>query len=138
VQLACYTVRKLLNGSMLKRLRGPRNLVFLCLVLAVFRGQILSQNATVRLAEEEVRQAATMKVDPEYAPLARQLRIEGEVQVEVTIAASGTVEKVSVLRGNTLLSSAVVSAVKRWRFNPFLSASKPVRVVAPMRFTFRM
>lgn len=92
----------------------------------------------MRLAEEEVRQAATSKVDPEYAPLARQLRIEGEVQVEVTIAPSGAVEKVSVVRGNTLLSSAVVSAVKRWKFNPFLTASKPVRVVAPMRFNFRM
>src|ERR1700730_13440148 len=100
--------------------------------------QIPCQDTTVRLSEEEVRQAATIKVDPEYAPLARQLRIEGEVQVEVTIATSGMVEKVSVLRGHTLLSSAVISAVKRWRFNPFLSAGKPVRAVAPMRFNFRM
>jgi TonB family protein len=112
--------------------------VFLCLLLVAFRVRILCQDTALRLVEEEVRQAATTKVDPEYAPLARQLRIEGEIQVEVTIGISGSVEKVSVVRGNTLLSSSVLSAVKRWKFNPFLSANKPVRVIAPMRFNFRM
>lgn len=92
----------------------------------------------LRLAEEEVRQAVATKIEPEYPALARQLRVAGDVQVEVTITTGGSVEKVALLSGNTLLSNAVISAVKRWRFNPFENKGKPVRVVAPMKFNFRM
>ncbi|MBI3210705.1 MAG: energy transducer TonB [Candidatus Solibacter usitatus] len=92
----------------------------------------------MRLAEEEVRRAVTTKIEPEYPALARQLRLTGDVEVEVTISAAGVVEKVTVKRGNSLLSNAVVSAVKRWRFNPFQAGGKPVRVNAPMKFDFRM
>ncbi len=92
----------------------------------------------LRLAEEEVRQAVSSKVEPEYPALARQLRLAGDVQVEVTITITGGVEKVTVLRGNTLLTNAVVSAVRRWKFNPFQTGGKPVRVVAPMKFNFKM
>jgi protein TonB len=108
------------------------------LLLAFAVAGVAADEPLVRLAEEEARQAVASKVDPEYPALARQLRLTGEVQVEVTIAATGAVEKVTVTRGNTLLTNAVITAVKRWKFNPFQTQGKAVRAVAPMKFNFRM
>ncbi len=111
--------------------------IVLIFVLALLAG-LAQEPQPLRLAEEEVRQAVSSKVEPEYPALARQLRLAGDVQVEVTITTTGGVEKVTVLRGNTLLTNAVVSAVRRWKFNPFQTEGKPVRVVAPMKFNFKM
>src|ERR1051326_4668287 len=116
---------------------SSRTPVVLLLLFSLAPG--LSQEpASLRLAEVEVRQAVSSKVDPEYPALARQLRLSGDVEIELTINPAGSVEKVAVTRGNTLLSNAVVAAVKRWKFNPFQASGKPVRVVAPMKFNFKM
>jgi TonB family protein len=92
----------------------------------------------VRIAEDVARNAATRRVDPEYPPLARQLRISGRVVVEVNITAAGAVETVKSLSGNPMLTSATVSAVKKWKFNPFKTGTKPVRAVTSLTFDFKL
>ncbi len=53
-----------------------------------------------------------------YPPLARQTRISGIVVLQVSVAASGTVEHVEILKGHPLLRQAAADSVGRWKFAP--------------------
>ncbi len=50
-----------------------------------------------------------------YPPLARQTRISGIVVLQVSVAASGTVEHVEILKGHPLLRQAAADSVGRWK-----------------------
>jgi len=93
----------------------------------------------LRVSESDARKAIVKKVEPEYPAMARQIRLSGQVQVDVVIGESGAVEKVSVLKGNVLLSNSAVSALRKWKFTPFAgAANKPAKAVASLTFDFRL
>lgn len=94
--------------------------------------------AQVKVGDAQAKQAAVVKVMPEYPTMAKQMRLSGRVEVEATIDTEGNVEKVQVVSGNPLLSSAAVAAVKKWKFNPFLEEGKPIRAVASISFDFKL
>jgi len=94
------------------------------------------EELTRRVTEDEARKAIMSKVNPEYPAMARQMRLGGKVQVDAYIDTDGKVEKVQVINGNALLTSAAVNAVKRWKFSPFTTDGKPVRAVAGFSFNF--
>jgi protein TonB len=95
-----------------------------------------AEELTRRVSEDEAKKAITSKVNPEYPAMARQMRLGGKVQVDAYIDTDGKVEKVQVINGNALLTSAAVSAVKRWKFSPFTSDGKAVKAVAAFSFSF--
>jgi TonB family protein len=69
-----------------------------------------------KMSHAEAVAMAESKVAPVYPPTAKQMRVEGTVEVDVTIAADGQVEKAEPVSGNPLLTRAAVDAVKRWKF----------------------
>jgi protein TonB len=95
------------------------------------------EELTHRVSEEEATKAIKSKVYPEYPAMARQMKLDGTVKVDVFIDTAGKVEKVQVVRGNPLLTSAAVTAMKRWTFLPFTSEGKAVRTVAGFTFSFK-
>ena len=102
-------------------------------------GLLPAQDALLRVSETEARKAVVKKVEPEYPAMARQIRLSGQVQVDVVIAETGVVEKVNVIKGNVLLSNSAVSALKKWRFTPFTGgASKPTKAITSLTFDFRL
>jgi len=99
----------------------------------------LAQEPLMRVSESDARKAVVKKIEPEYPAMARQVRLSGQVQVDVIIDAAGNVEKVNVVRGNVLLSSSAANALKRWKFTPFTGAGdKPVRAIASLTFDFHL
>ena len=56
------------------------------------------------------------KVDPVYPPLARQARIQGDVQIRGAFGPDGHVTSVQVVSGHPLLAQAAADAVKQWFF----------------------
>jgi len=80
---------------------------------------------------------AVKRTAPEYSPMAKQMRIQGEVEVEVRISDSGEVAEVKVVTGNPMLSAPVVKAVKEWKFTPFTEDGKPAVAIASLKFTFK-
>ncbi len=99
---------------------------------------IVSQDKIMKVTEGELRGAASQKVEPEYPAVARQIRLTGDVELEVSIDNSGSVDKVTVLRGNTLLVGSSMQAIKRWKFTPFRMDGQVARAVGQIRFTFQM
>jgi TonB family protein len=96
------------------------------------------QGKVIQVSEQELRAAASRKIEPEYPAVARQIHLTGDVDIEVSIDASGTVESATVERGNTLLAGPSLQAIKKWKFSPFREGSQPVRAVGTIRFTFRI
>lgn len=94
--------------------------------------------AQIKVGEAQAKQAAVVKVMPEYPTMAKQMRLSGKVEVEATIDMEGNVEKVQVISGNPLLSSAAVAALKKWKFTPFTEEGKPIRAVASISFDFKL
>lgn len=62
--------------------------------------------------------AVKSRVAPVYPELAKRMRITGEVRLEVTVSPDGKVTNVKALSGNSMLSNAAQSAVRRWQFVP--------------------
>jgi protein TonB len=110
--------------------------VGLLLSAVVIPPALWAEEITRRVSEDEAKKAITSKVNPEYPPMARQMRLGGKVQVDAYIDTDGKVEKVQVVNGNALLTSAAVSAVKRWKFAPFTTDGKAVKAVAAFTFSF--
>ena len=77
------------------------------------------------------------RVDPVYPDAARRAGIEGTVELEVSIDATGKVTDVEVARGLPFgLSEAAVGAVRRWTWKPARTASGPVASRKTVRVRF--
>jgi TonB family protein len=114
-------------------------LVLATICLFACAGLLAAQDALLRVSEFEARKAIIKKVDPEYPAMARQVRLSGKVQVDVVIAETGSVEKVSVIKGNVLLSNSAVYALKKWKFTPFAgAANKPAKAITSLTFDFHL
>ncbi len=93
-------------------------------VFATFAPMLLQAQDVMRITESGARGSCRCKVEPEHPAMARQVRVEGKVQIDVTIDPNGVVENVKVLHGNALLSNSAVSAIKKWKFTPFPGVGK--------------
>lgn len=77
------------------------------------------------------------RVDPVYPDLARRAGIEGTVELEVSIDATGAVTDVEVVRGLPLgMSEAAADAVHRWTYRPARTSTGSVASRKSVRIRF--
>jgi protein TonB len=98
----------------------------------------LAQEAQKKASRTEGMSAALSKVQPDYPPIAKQLKIQGVVELEAVVDTSGEVEKVIILNGSPVLTKASVDALKKWKFKPFTEDGKAVTALVPVSFTFKL
>lgn len=55
---------------------------------------------------------------PEYPDIARSMKIQGTVHLEVDVRRDGTIKAVRVLGGHPVLVEAFSQAIKRWKYEP--------------------
>jgi TonB family protein len=75
---------------------------------------------------------------PAYPKLASLTRMQGNVIMQAIISKDGTVESVHVLKGHRLLRSAATSAVRAWRYQPYLVNGRPVEVATIVSVDFTL
>jgi TonB family protein len=87
-------------------------LILLCLLITV------NQNADCPQAKESI--AIKHISSPNYNRVARMARLQGEVELAVSIGRDGEVRSVTVLKtnANKLLQDDAVNNIKAWTFNP--------------------
>lgn len=79
------------------------------------------------------------RTDPLYPEAARRAGIEGTVELEVSIDASGKVTDVEVVRGLPLgLSESAAESVRRWTWRPARGPSGPVASRKTVRIRFQL
>lgn len=92
-----------------------------------------------KVGKAEAMEAAVTKVNPEYPAIAKQLRLEGVVDIQVTIAEDGSVSNATIASGNPILGKAAVEALHKWKFKPFKDAEgKATKANATLAMSFKL
>src|SRR5207244_8397832 len=73
---------------------------------------------------------------PAYPPLARQARIEGQVQIDAVLDENGSVVEMKVVSGPALLYQAALEALKKWKYEPTYLNDQPIAVQLIVTVTF--
>ena len=84
--------------------------------------------ARVRVSQGVSSGLLIKKVQPNYPPLARQARIQGQVLLQAQISKDGSIENLSLISGHPMLAPAAIEAVKQWRYKPYMLNGEPVAV----------
>jgi protein TonB len=109
------------------------------IALAALLGAVASaQDAPKKITKSEALSAVATRVQPDYPSVARQLKVQGTVELSVLVAENGSVAKVEIVSGNPMLTVSAVDALKRWKFRPFIEDGKPIQVLAPVTVDFRL
>lgn len=112
------------------------NAVRIALVLTT--ATLFAQDAPKKVSKLEGLNNATTKVQPDYPAMAKQLKIEGQVELEAVVSENGVVEKVNIVSGNPVLTRPAVDAIKKWKFSPFTEGGKTVKAVVPVSMNFKL
>jgi protein TonB len=75
---------------------------------------------------------------PTYPPLARQIKVQGTVAVQVLIDESGKVISAKAMSGHPLLVPEAQKAAMQARFSPTLIGDQPVKVSGVITYNFLM
>jgi len=68
------------------------------------------------------------RVEPLYPPLARQIRLEGRVELHAIIATDGRIKSLEVVSGEPPFIQSALRAVHEWRYQPTLLNNEPVEI----------
>jgi protein TonB len=107
-------------------------------LVALLGSVAFAQDAPKKITRAEALGAVVTKVQTDYPAVAKQLKIEGSVELEAVVGENGEVIKVNIVSGNPVLTAAAVQAVKRWKFKPFLEDGKPIQVLAPVKLDYKL
>jgi protein TonB len=78
------------------------------------------------------------KTAPIYPPIAKAARIQGTVVLQATISKTGTIENLRVVSGPGMLQDNALSAVRSWRYRPYLLNGEPVEVETTVNVIFSL
>jgi TonB family protein len=96
------------------------------------------QKQPLRLSSTVLTGTAIERKTPAYPPLAKNIRLQGPVVVEIVVSPEGRVESARALSGHPLLTKAAVDAASGWRFHPTLLNGVAVRVTGLITFNFNL
>jgi protein TonB len=100
----------------------------------------LPQQAPQKLKiSQGVSQGLLIKsVEPVYPPLARQMRIQGAVELLASIGKDGSITSVKLISGDAVLSHAAIDAVKQWKYKPYYLNDQPVAIQTQITVKFKL
>ena len=98
---------------------------------------LFAQDTTINITSSQAINAAIYKVDPVYPEMAKMMKLTGTVLIKAVNNYDGTVESVSVVSGNPLLTGSACDALKQWKFTPFTQNGSPVKAVCVLAFDFK-
>ncbi len=78
------------------------------------------------------------QVTPVYPPIAKAAHIQGTVVLHAIIGKDGTIQQLQYISGPAMLTQAAMSAVREWRYRPYLLNGQPVEVDTTISFTFTL
>jgi protein TonB len=78
------------------------------------------------------------QVQPTYPSSAMRMHVEGSVQLLATLSKNGDITGVKILRGDSQLAQAAVSAVKQWKYKPYLLNGEPVEIQTEITVNFKL
>jgi periplasmic protein TonB len=93
---------------------------------------------TLRISQGVSQGLIVKKVQPAYPPQARQMRLEGVVELQANISKSGAIANVKQLSGDPVLGRAAMDAVRQWKYKPYFLNGEPVEVETQVTVNFKL
>lgn len=90
----------------------------------------------IRISQGVTEGRIIQKTEPQYPPLAKSARIQGQVVLAAIISKSGEIENLVLVSGHPLLVPAALEAVRKWRYRPYLLNGEPVEVETTITVNF--
>lgn len=69
-------------------------------------------------AQDHPERKIRVRVEPVYPDIARKMKLNGIVRIQVVVSPNGNVKETKVIGGHPILVTAAVDAVKKWKFDP--------------------
>jgi len=92
----------------------------------------------VRVSQGVTQGLLVRKIQPNYPPLARQARIQGQVLLRAQISKTGDIENLQLISGHPMLAPAAIEAVKQWKYKPYILNGEPVEVDTEIMVNFTL
>jgi protein TonB len=92
----------------------------------------------VRISQGVTKGLLIRRVEPTYPPLARSARVQGEVVLSAIISTNGAIENLQLVSGHPMLVPAALTAVKQWRYKPYLLNGQPTEVETTITVIFTL
>jgi len=92
----------------------------------------------VRISQGVTKGLLIQKVEPTYPALARAARVQGEVVLSAVIDTNGQITNLNLVSGHPMLVPNAISAVKQWRYKPYLLNGQPVEVETTITVIFSL
>lgn len=92
----------------------------------------------VRISQGVTKGLLVHRVEPSYPPLARAARVQGEVILSAIISTSGEIENLQLVSGHPMLVPAALTAVRQWRYKPYLLNGQPTEVETTITVIFTL
>jgi protein TonB len=97
---------------------------------------IAVKGAPVRVGGRVRPPKPIVQVRPEYPTLAKQARIQGQVQIDAVLDEQGNVIEMKIVSGPPLLYQAALDALKKWKYEPTYLNDQPIAVQMIVTITF--
>ncbi len=123
---------------MLQRTKGVLRRLAVPMICLLAASIVTYADDALKVATSDAMAAVVSKVQPEYPAMAKQLKVEGMVEMHVDISDAGTVDAVSTVSGNPILARAATDALKKWKFTPFKADGKPVKATTTISLNFKL
>jgi TonB family protein len=119
--------------------RQPLQAVSAALPLVPLRGSTLTSGALVDFGPDVTPLRRLAGSPPDYPVAARERGIEGTSTVEIVISPAGEVRNTRVAEtAGEILDSALLAAVRKWRFSPPTLRGTPVSLRMRVTHVFRL
>jgi protein TonB len=92
----------------------------------------------VRISQGVTKGLLVHRVEPAYPTLARSARVQGEVVLSAVIDTTGQITNLQLVSGHPMLVPAALSAVREWRYKPYLLNGQPVEVETTITVIFSL
>jgi protein TonB len=92
----------------------------------------------VRVSQGVTQGLLVRRVQPNYPPLARQARIQGQVVLQAEISKDGSIENLRLISGHPMLAPSAIEAVKQWKYRPYFLNGEPVEVETQITVNFSL
>ena len=76
------------------------------------------------------------RVEPLYPAIAKQIRLQGIVELRALVSSDGTIHQVQVVSGPAILAHAAIEAVNQWKYRPYYLNGTPIPVETQITVKF--
>jgi periplasmic protein TonB len=93
---------------------------------------------TLRISQGVSQGLILKKVQPTYPEQARQMRLEGKVELQANISKTGSITGIKQISGDATLGRAAVEAVRQWKYKPYYLSGEPVEIQTQITVNFKL